>query len=516
MSHPQPTRPTNPPVDLLNLDPVPTLLTRLRAELAVDFPTGRPVRISRAPGRLDVMGGIADYTGSLVCEMPLDRAASVALSARDDRQVQAFSFNLLDDHRPFTLRIPLDSIANSSLTDLRRELSEPGRRWAGYLIGCLFLLHENGYVDLASPDVKGMNLALFSTVASGAGISSSAAIEVATMNNLIDHFGIARSLAGNSLPRPKEASFPLSKKSVDPMTIASMCQQVENRVVGAPCGIMDQATSCYGQAGSLMRLLCQPHEVQSPLLFPTGIRAVGINSNVKHTVGGGMYGKTRCAAFMGHKIILEKMRQMGLAAGKQLVADPMNGYLANLDLDDYKKYFRPFLPEQIKGSQFLLKYGSTIDSATKVELNVEYHVQQATDHHVFVASRVRNFCKFLEQAGRLDPEDPERKKVLDKAGHLMYASHLSYTNDALLGADECDMLVDLVRKNEPAGLYGAKITGGGSGGTVAVLCDEGEAVDQTLYKIMAEYEAKTGLKPEVFLGTSPGAWWCGTVMVDEV
>ncbi|HLL90644.1 MAG TPA: galactokinase family protein, partial [Tepidisphaeraceae bacterium] len=79
------------PAALTDLDPVPTLLARARAELAADFPPDKPVRLSRAPGRLDVMGGIADYTGSLVCEATLDRAAAVALTGRDDRQLQVFS-----------------------------------------------------------------------------------------------------------------------------------------------------------------------------------------------------------------------------------------------------------------------------------------------------------------------------------------------------------------------------------------------------------------------------------------
>src|SRR5687768_616933 len=176
---------------LLNLDPVPTLLKRVRAELHADF-GDRPLRVSRAPGRLDVMGGIADYTGSLVCEMPLDRAATVALQERDDRELQVFSFNLFDRHEPFMLRIPLDGLVESDAETLRREFNESGRKWAGYLVGCLYLLHEQGYVDLKEPSRKGLNLALLSTVPIGCGVSSSAAIEVATMMNLVEHFGIER------------------------------------------------------------------------------------------------------------------------------------------------------------------------------------------------------------------------------------------------------------------------------------------------------------------------------------
>jgi galactokinase len=104
---------------------VPELLRRIRQELP-EF--GSPVRISRAPGRLDVMGGIADYTGSLVCEGTLDRACALALAPRADRQVQIFSFNLYDEHRPFTLRVPLDALAGNDIETLRREFNEPGRR----------------------------------------------------------------------------------------------------------------------------------------------------------------------------------------------------------------------------------------------------------------------------------------------------------------------------------------------------------------------------------------------------
>src|SRR5690242_649894 len=132
------------PSTLLTLEPIPTLLARVRAELSADFRPDCPTRISRAPGRLDVMGGIADYTGSLVCEMPLDRAAAVALQERDDRDVQVFSFNLLDEHKPFTLRIPLDALIGHSPDVLRREFNEAGRKWAGYVVGCLVALHAHG------------------------------------------------------------------------------------------------------------------------------------------------------------------------------------------------------------------------------------------------------------------------------------------------------------------------------------------------------------------------------------
>lgn len=495
--------------DLLKLEPVPTLLARVRAELGAAFDAQRPIRVSRAPGRLDVMGGIADYTGSLVCEATLDRAAAVALQERGDRQIQVFSFNLFDEHQPFTFGMALDDLAAANLEQLRRGFSEPGRKWAAYLVGCLFVLHEHGYVDLKRSDVHGLNLALYSTVPLGSGVSSSAAIEVATMMALVDHFGIQRQDNAQSAGQGGQTG----PRAIDAMQLSSLCQQVENRVVGAPCGIMDQVSSCYGQAGALLRMVCQPHEVKEPLFVPKGIRVLGINSNVKHSVGGGMYGRTRCAAFMGHKIILDRMAAMGQENGKELIGDPMRGYLANLNLEDYKAYFREHLPEEMRGLEFLEKYGPTIDTATVVDPDQTYHVLSATDHHVFESRRVQNFVQFLEEANNTPAGTKERSTLLDKAGHLMYASHVSYTEDAKLGADECDLLVDLVRRNERAGLYGAKITGGGSGGTVAVLANEGPKVDEAIAAIMQEYEKQTGRKPEAFLGTSPGAWHVGTKLV---
>ena len=206
---------------------------------------------------------------------------------------------------------------------------------------------------------------------------------------------------------------------------------------------------------------------------------------------------------------------MGAAAGRTLVADPMRGYLANLDTDDYKRFFRSSVPETMKGSDFLAAHGGTVDLATTVDPAATYFVRHATDHHVLEAGRARRFVQSLEEATAAGRAGDARARgtALDRAGHLMYASHLSYTNDALLGAPECDLLVRLLRDRERLGLYGAKITAGGAGGTVAVLADVGEKPDDAIRQVMAEYEKGTGKRPELFAGTSPGAWHLGTVLI---
>ena len=466
----------------LDFEPTPRLLERLRGELSAAFDPGRPTTVARAPGRLDVMGGIADYAGSVVCEMPLDVAAGVAVQGREDDRVGVFSFNLLDDHRPFRLELPAAAVGRP-LEELRRDLAEPGRRWAGYMVGCLAVLREAGLVG----DVGGLNVAVLSTVPVGAGVSSSAAIEVATMNALAAHLGV---------------DFD------DPMRLPALCQRAENHVVGAPCGIMDQAASHLGRAGRMLRMRCQPHELLEPLDFPPGVKAVGIDTNVEHSVGGGAYGRTRAAMFMGHVLILAEMRRLADEAGKRLNGDPTGGYLANLDPADYKAIFRPALPEAVLGRHFLEQHGGHGDAATAVDPDATYRVQAACDHHVLDAQRVRRFCDFL---GRI--EEHGRDKALRSAGHLMYASHKSYRDNANLGHPAADLIVDLVKEREPAGLYGARITGGGGGGTVAVLMDDAPRAAEAVAEVAAEYARRTGRRPRVLDGTSPGAVHVGTGVV---
>ena len=438
------------------------------------------------------MGGIADYTGSLVCEMPLAHSTAIALQPRSDREAQVFSFNLLDENKPFTLRIHLDALAAATPETLRKDFAHPGRQWGAYVLGPLFLLHRHGLINLADQQLPGLNLAIYTDIPIGGGLASSAALEIAASMTFLEHFGIPARISGYEL--------------------AEICQAAENEIVGAPCGIMDEITSSLGVQGALMRLFCQPHELLPPLPLPEGIRVLGVHSGVRHSNCGPAYTRTRVAASIGHRIILEHMKQIGRASGRELAEDPMRGYLANVDPDDYKNLFRPHLPDLIKGVDFLEKYGPTLDAATIVHPDQDYPVQHATDHHVLEARRVRRFAEFIEQASA-QPPGPARATLLDKAGHLMYASHLSYGMDAMLGAPECDRLVDLLRQSEPHGIYGARITAGGCGGTVAVLCNAGEKTDDAIARLLHTYEQETGHTPTLITGSSPGAWHTGTITV---
>ncbi|MGN6725200.1 MAG: GHMP family kinase ATP-binding protein [Tepidisphaeraceae bacterium] len=485
----------NPRPELINLEPAPTLLRRCRAELGASFAADRPVRISRAPGRLDVMGGIIDTTGGLCCSATLDRATAVALQGREDRVVQIFSFNLFDAHRPFTLMVPLEGLAHSSIDQLRHGFAEEGRHWSAVIAGCLAVLHEERLLDLTDPAVRGVNLAVLTDVPAGAGVGSSAATAGATLLNLIDHY------------------LPAESHGIEPGRVAAMAQRVEQQIAGQSGTLTQHQGCCLGQARAVLRIDTQSGALLGPLYLPGGVRVIGINSGAPAKGLTVANARVRCAAVMGHRMILDKMKQMGATLGRQMIGDPMQGFLANLALNDYKKYFRPYLPEKVKGGQFLLQFGGTIPRGTSVEPDFNYPVQSATDHHVFEAHRVKEFVRYLEAARDLQSQDPQRKLTLDKAGHLMYASHISSTKDAGLGHDACDLLVDLIRQSEADGFYGARITAGGCGGTVAVLCDAGPGVDEAVGRIQRAYEAKTGLTSEAFLASTPGAWAAGTVVV---
>ncbi len=426
-----------------------------------------PVTLTRAPGRLDVMGGVADYSGSLVAEMTIAEAALVALAPRADRTLRIWSRGI--EAAGFTPQVslsldefysPSDRTALLSYDAVRSRLChDPQTRWAAYVLGCVYVLLAEGIVlDFSN----GANLLLDSRVPLGAGVSSSAAIEVAAMSALSAAYGL----------------------NLDGVTVARLSQMVENKVVGAPCGIMDQMTSALGAPNSLLLILCQPHEVQGTQTLPDGVQVYGINSSVKHSVGGTAYTRARVAAFMGRKLL-------GV------------NHLAQLSAQEFDNQLKIALPSSIKGSDFLVQFGETGDQVTRIDPYKTYGVVAAASHGIRENERVTGFIRELQEA--VDDNKSYMEEHIRKAGWKMYASHKSYTSIGL-GCAETDLLVELGRAAGPdKGIYGAKITGGGSGGTVAFLT-YGERAEQTIHEISEAYRQQTGLTPQIFLGgQSPGA-----------
>lgn len=430
--------------------------------------------VARAPGRLDVMGGIADYSGSLVLQLPLNQATLVALQRDRQRRLTIVSLRTTGATW-FTM--PLSDFEAGAIPlsyDAARAYfqRQPDHQWAAYCAGVfLVLMRERG---AAFPE--GARLLIISDVPEGKGISSSAALEVATMTAV-------------------QAAFDIS---LPPEETARLCQIVENRVVGAPCGIMDQMTAVCGQAHRLLALLCQPADVKGHVPIPDEITFWGVDSGIRHSVSGADYTSVRTGAFMGYRIIADLA---GLTCttddgGIVRVNDPFwRGYLANITPSEFEQFYARRVPEFLTGEDFLRHYGGTTDPVTRPAPTVRYAVRTPTAHPIYEHFRVRVFAEMLTTE-----LTPTRGELL---GELMYQSHASYSACGL-GSEGTDLLVDLVRRAGPArGLYGAKITGGGSGGTVAVLGrpDASGAIEE----ITREYAQRTGHEPEIFSGSSLGA-----------
>jgi galactokinase len=436
------------------------------------FDASAPLLSSRAPGRLDVMGGIADYSGALVLQLPLDRATTATLQRQAAPCCDIIS-RRGDEWARFS--IELSQILEGDLREphvLAAWFAErPNDRWAAYVVGVVQYCLQRSPVS----EPRGVRIRIESSVPEGKGVSSSAAIEVATMMAVATSYGLA-------LP---------------PETMAAACQWVENHVVGAPCGIMDQMTSACGQRDRLLRLRCQPGTIEGYVSIPPGYRFYGIDSGVRHAVTGADYGTVRTAAFMGYRLIAHMAHfDVRRDGDRVIVADPeWRGYLANISTDTFERRFAERLPERMSGDDFLKRCSGTTDTVTRVQRDRTYPVRQATAHPIYEQARVERFATLL---GDLE----NRPEVAAELGALMYASHKSYSACGL-GSDATDRLVEMVAASDTTKLFGAKITGGGSGGTVAIL---GTVDAEPLVRELASrYAQETGRDVDVFTKSGPGA-----------
>ena len=448
----------------------------LYGPLGKRFRVDKPIYVVRAPARLDCMGGVADYSGSLVCEMTLDRAVLMGIQARDDRKVVIHSAGVdVPDMSP-DVTLALDDLAPGTgavdYETIRLRFSRtPESAWAAYVAGAFTVLRGEGHMDRFP---HGATMVLVSNIPLRVGVSSSAALEIAAMHGLNLLYGA----------------------NLDGMALAVLAQKVENEIVGAACGIMDQVTSALGTRDNLLSLLCQPHTVREHLPVPPGVRFIGINSGVRRQIKGTRYTNARIGAFMGLAIIRHQLRSR---SGNGAAANPHLGYLCNLTTAEFTASYRSLLPARLAGRTFTRRYGNTPDPVTAVDPEAVYKVRSRVEHPVYEHRRATDFTECIRLAGA-----KEQAAYLERAGRLMHASDWSYTHRCGLGSTETAWIVRETRKlGVEAGFYGAKITGGGAGGTVAVAGND--RMFDHLDHLLARYGEATGIEAELFTGTSPGA-----------
>jgi galactokinase len=317
-----------------------------------------------------------------------------AVGPRSDRLVRIYSRNF-DESATFDL-------------EERRPVAR--RHWSDYAHGVAVILEQRGQ------RLRGADLAIEGGVPIGAGLSSSAALEVATALALLANSGI----------------------TMDRTDVAFACQRAENEFVGAHSGIMDQFISCRARAGHLMLLDCRSFETRY-VGVPESVRLVICDTMVHHDLASGEYNVRRAQCEEG---VNELARFLpGIKA------------LRDVSLEDLKKY------------------GAELQPA----------IYRRCRHVVTENARV------LDAAAALERED------LEEVGRLMSESHRSLRDDYEVSCEELDVMVGLAADlaAETRSVYGARMTGGGFGGSTVNLVKT-EAAAGFAADIAGRYQRKTG------------------------
>jgi len=213
-----------------------------------------------APGRVNLIGEHTDYQNGFVMPLAIERQMVMAAAPREDGLVRAAS----------TMS---DEIAEFGVS---ADLGKGDPKWSNYVRGPVALMAAKGF------ETTGFDVLLDSTVPLGSGLSSSAALEVATAT-------LVEALAG---------------KQIDKVQKALLCQKAEHDFADTPCGIMDQFISVMGQLGHALLIDCRSHETTAVPIDPAEVAIVIANSNCPHELSGGEYAERRqqaeaCAAALG-------------------------------------------------------------------------------------------------------------------------------------------------------------------------------------------------------------------------
>jgi len=439
------------------------------------FSPNAPVFICRAPGRLDLMGGNDDYTGGLVFEATIREATWAAVQLRDDTTIALLNPQMKEEGCTERIELDLNALSDEEHT---RALANKNVevRWTAYVLGLFYLL-KTRYPAQAT---RGANVYIASDVPLNKGVSSSAAIEVAVMKAAANAYGI----------------------DLEGVELAEACQWAENVIAESACGVMDQITVVLGDEGCVLPLVCQPCMPEPLVRLPDQLRCWAVDSGVSHCVAGIEYEAARAAAFMGYKLICD-WEGIGVHPDEESSiprwTDPRwNGYLANVSPSLFRSKYEAPLPETLTGAEYLAQAGQHVDPFTKALPDHAYAIRANTRYAVEENARVQTFAE-LARGASTDASD----RTFRLMGDLMYQSHYAYT-ECGLGCEATDLLVDLARAEGPShGIYGAKVTGGGAGGTVAVL---GSADSEDAFRrIIDQYASARGIDPYVFEGSSPGA-----------
>jgi len=370
----------------------------------------KPPHVVHAPGRLELIGNHTDYNDGLVMALAVDKYVYAAAAPRTDGKVKLVA-------------AAFDAPEEFYVGDLTKNPDAP---WADYVKGVIDQLRRRG------ARVGGFNAAIDGTIPMGAGMSSSAALEVATALMLRRMYPFA--LRDSKLAEPPSADAtgelpPMGAK--EKLELAKLCQAAENEFVGVKCGLLDQASSLFGKAHHAIELDFKFMTVEHVPMFGD-IAIVTCNSGVKHQLVGGEY---------------NELRALCESAAKKLGA----------------KVLRSVEPRDLAANRAKL---------TEREYQCAYHVVGEIQRVVAGARALRdgNFEQF---------------------GHFMFQSHESSRDFFKNSTRELDLLVAIAR--EHPGTLGARLTGGGFGGATINLVRR-DAVDSFRSFMAREYKSRAGIE----------------------
>ncbi|MGW2639420.1 galactokinase [Streptomyces sp. NPDC001348] len=363
-----------------------------------------PEGVWSAPGRVNLIGEHTDYNDGFVMPFALPHEATAAVSRRTDGRLRLHSADIEGG----VVELPLHALA-----------PESDREWTAYPAGVVWALREAGH------PVTGADIHLSSTVPTGAGLSSSAALEVVVALALND----------------------LYELGLQRWQLARLCQRAENVYVGAPTGIMDQTASACCEGGHALFLDTRDlSQRQIPLdLAAEGMRLLVVDTQVKHAHSGGEYGKRRAGCEKGAALL-------GVDALRDIPYDELDRALARL--------------------------------------GDEEEVRRLVRHVVTEDQRVERVVSLL-QAG-------ETRAI----GPVLTEGHASLRDDFRISCPELDLVVDTALAN---GALGARMTGGGFGGSAIVLAEAAD-VDTITKSVEDAFAAAGFTAPRVFEAVpAPGA-----------